>query len=71
VLWVTSTKKPKALPKSVPSLRWAYQAVAALGGFYDSKRTGRASWATMYEGWTLLQGHVRAVTAMQQSVRST
>jgi len=29
--------------------------VAKLGGFYDSKRSGRVGWAAMYQGWMLLQ----------------
>ena len=65
VLWVSSAKKPTAYPKSAPTLRWAYQSVAKLGGFYDSKRTGRASWAAMYEGWMRLQDQVRVATALQ------
>jgi len=65
VLWVSIATKPKAYPKITPTLKWAYQAVAKLGGFYDSKRTGRASWAAMYEGWMRLQDQVRVITALQ------
>lgn len=65
VLWVSSAKKPTAYPKNVPTLRWAYQSVARLGGFHDSKRTGRAGWGAMYEGWMRLQDQVRVVTALQ------
>ncbi len=31
----------------VPTLQWAYQALAKLGGFTDSKRTGIAGWDTL------------------------
>ncbi len=63
LLWLTDKKKqtgktPKALPKRVPSLQWAYQAIARLGGFSDSKRTGIASWSTLWAGWDKLQQHL-------------
>jgi len=41
--------------KEVPSLQWAYLAIARLGGFTDTKRTGIASWATIWKGWNRLQ----------------
>lgn len=41
VLWVTRERSRP--PKRVPSLRWAYEAIAKLGGWADTKRTGRAS----------------------------
>lgn len=58
ILWVSTNKTKLALPKTPPTLRWAYEAIAKLGGFYDSKRTGRASWATIYAGWTRLEERV-------------
>jgi hypothetical protein len=63
VLWISSTGKAK-LPARVPTLGWAYAAVAKLGHFTDSKHTGRASWAAMYEGWTRLQDHVALLSAV-------
>lgn len=44
--------------KGAPSLKWAYQSIAKLGGFTDTKRTGIASWAAVWEGWSTLQSHV-------------
>ncbi|ELA9428268.1 hypothetical protein QTV33_001944 [Vibrio parahaemolyticus] len=35
--------------------RILYQAIDKLGGFYDSKRTGIASWAPMRLEWDKLQ----------------
>lgn len=59
ILYLNANKRggryPKKLPKEVPTLKWAYQAIAKLGGFYDSKRTGIASWTTMWLGWDKLQ----------------
>lgn len=53
VLWV-STKR-SAPPTTAPSIRWACLAVAKLGGFTDTKRTGRPGWDTMWHGWFRLQ----------------
>jgi len=39
-------------------MKWAYKSLAKLGGFTDSKRTGMASWSTMWEGWDTLQAQV-------------
>lgn len=51
--------KPKGKKnKGVLSLKWAYQSIAKLGGFTDTKRTGIASWTTIWEGWDTLQSHV-------------
>jgi len=59
ILWLNANKRggryPKKLPNEIPTLKWAYQAIGKLGGFYDSKRTGIASWATMWLGWDKLQ----------------
>ncbi len=56
VLWMTQQRKPP--PKEAPSLRWAYEAVAKLGGWIDTKRTGRAGWEAMWHGWFRLQERV-------------
>lgn len=61
LLWVNQKKK-SALPKTPPNLKWASQALAKLGGFYDSKRTGKASWATYYHGWLRLEELVHGYT---------
>ncbi|HSH27546.1 MAG TPA: IS4 family transposase, partial [Wenzhouxiangella sp.] len=49
VLWVTTEKT--ALPERPPGARWAFFALARLGGFTDTKRTGRPGWATIWDGW--------------------
>ncbi len=58
VLWIT--REQSRPPKRAPSLRWAYEAIAKLGGWVDTKRTGRASWQTMWHGWFRLQERVDA-----------
>jgi hypothetical protein len=49
----------KKVPKNAPSGRWAYYAIARLGGWSDSKRTGRVGWKTMWDGWNILSEMVR------------
>src|SRR5260363_21670 len=49
VLW-TSTEHDRR-PTSPPTLGWAYLALAKLGGFTDTKRTGRPGWDTLWHGW--------------------
>ena len=58
ILWVTQERSRP--PRRAPSLRWAYEAIAKLGGWLDTKRTGRASWQTMWHGWFRLQERVDA-----------
>jgi len=40
VLWV-STKPKEPIPQTAPSAHWAFYAIARLGGFTDTKHTGR------------------------------
>lgn len=56
VLW--ATRHGTRPPDQVPTLRWAYESIAKLGGFMDTKRTGRAGWDTMWDGWFRLQERV-------------
>ncbi len=58
VLWIT--RKRSRPPRRPPSLRWAYESIAKLGGWADTKRTGKASWQTMWHGWFRLQERVDA-----------
>ena len=53
VLWVSTQSSTP--PSMAPSIRWACLAVAKLGGFTDTKRTGRPGWDTMWHGWFRLQ----------------
>lgn len=55
-LWLSTEKKP--IPDKIPQLQWAYKAIAKMGGFYDTKRTGRASWKTLHTGLTRLDERV-------------
>ncbi|KZN44159.1 hypothetical protein N482_17320 [Pseudoalteromonas luteoviolacea NCIMB 1942] len=41
LLWLKRIKTK--LPDSAPDMKWAYQELAKLGGWKNTKRTGRAS----------------------------
>jgi hypothetical protein len=56
VLWNAVEKKE--IPLNTPSAAWAYQAIAKLGGWTNSKRTGKAAWSTLWNGWFRLSGRV-------------
>ncbi|MCW4442561.1 IS4 family transposase, partial [Vibrio splendidus] len=45
----------KKLPKEAPNISWAYNGIARLGGWTNTKRTGRASIKTLWQGWLRLQ----------------
>ena len=55
-LWMSQQKQGDArdLPEEPPSCRWAYDSIARLGGFQDTKRTGRVGWSTFWKGWNRL-----------------
>ncbi|MBT0298878.1 IS4 family transposase, partial [Vibrio campbellii] len=59
LLWLKL--ESKTLPKEVPDMGWAYKNLAKLGGWKDTKRTGRASIKVLWEGWfklqTILEGY--------------
>jgi len=56
VLWVAQERSRP--PAEAPSLQWAYKTLANLGGWMDTKRTGRAGWEAMWQGWFRLQERV-------------
>jgi len=49
ILWKAIEKIE--FPQTIPSAAWAYKAIAKLGGWNDSKRTGKAAWATIWKGF--------------------
>jgi hypothetical protein len=52
-LWASTEAAP--LPKERPSAKWALLAVARLGSWHDTKKTGRIGWSTLWHGWSKLQ----------------
>lgn len=65
MLLLSEKKKRPKLDKA-PSLQWAYKAIAKLGGFTDSKRTGIAGWDTLWKGWDKLQERVQGMLMAKQ-----
>jgi hypothetical protein len=63
ILWVTIEKKHP--PKKPPSVKWAYHAIGRLGGWYDSKRTGRVGPKALTEGWCRLEERIAGYHAVQ------
>ena len=51
-LWLSTENEP--LPPTPPASRWAFYALARLGGFYDSKGTGRVGTEALHRGWQRL-----------------
>ncbi len=66
VLWsfINKGSRKKPLKKSL-TMRWAYEAIAKLGGWTDSKRTGIAGWLTMWHGWFRLQERLEGYMVAQ------
>lgn len=59
LLWMKQEKSK--LPKTIPSVYWAYISLGKLAGWHDSKRNGRVGWERLWEGWfklqTILEGY--------------
>ena len=53
VLWLKM--ESKKLPDKPPPLIWLFQTIAKLGGWCDSKHTGRPGWLAVWKGWAKLQ----------------
>jgi len=45
----------RPIPKRPPTIVWALEAIARLGGWRDTKRSGQIGWQTMWPGWAKLQ----------------
>ena len=67
VLWVTRHKKRP--PSKAPTMQWAYESIGKLGGFLDTKRTGRMSWEAYWNGWFRLQERTEAFQAALQYMK--
>ena len=59
LLWLKTEKK--SLPVEVPSLHWCYYALAKLGRWYDSKRTGKVGTKAIWSGWQELMIMIDAI----------
>lgn len=64
VLWITRHRKKP--PRRAPTLRWAYESIAKLGGWTDTKRIGRAGWDSMWHGWFRFQERLDTYLAARE-----
>jgi len=58
----------ETLPKKAPTLYWAYYALAKLGRWHDSKRTGVVGWEVLWDGWFVLNQLIDGARIMQQHI---
>lgn len=59
LLW-RKTEKQKPFPAQAPSLYWAYYALARLGRWHDTARTGRVGTQALWDGWLTLMHYVES-----------
>lgn len=75
IQWLTlwqATERGSPPPGQPPSCAWALAAVAKLGGWMDSKHTGRPGYPSLWRGWDKLLDRVEAVElALPQQLPST
>jgi hypothetical protein len=45
----------RPVPKRPPTIGWATLAIARLGGWRDTKQTGRIGWQALWRGWSKLE----------------
>lgn len=64
VLWLM-IEKQKPLPKKIPNRRWAYRAIGRLGGWNDSKHTGRVGLKALWRGYSRLHDLAKGVWLSQ------
>jgi hypothetical protein len=66
VIWASQQKVPQ--PQGLqPSAKWAYQTIGRLGGWNDTKRTGRVGLQKFWEGWRRLQ-HMKEMIVLFQGI---
>lgn len=64
MLWLL-LHKDKPIPEKPPDLSWAMRGIARLGGWLNTKRTGRPGYAALWQGWRKLNEAVDATRLAQ------
>lgn len=62
----TKVNSNKPLPNCPPTIDWAFTAIAKLGGWRDTKRTGQVGWQALWRGWAKLQDLVEGWNLAQK-----
>ena len=57
-LSVDYRKRGERRPKQAPNIEWAVRGRGRLGGWSDSKHTGRIGWSSMWRGGARLEERV-------------
>ena len=55
-LWASVEKTPP--PEQPPDVKWAWYALAKLGGWRDTQQTGRVGWISIWRGWARMSERV-------------
>jgi hypothetical protein len=66
LLWVSVERKNRKPPTTPPTVKWAFQALGRLGGWKDTKRTGRVGWEAVWDGWFRLQERLDGYRLLQE-----
>jgi hypothetical protein len=56
----------RAVPKRPPTVGWATIEIAKLGGWRDTKQTGRIGWQALWRGWSKLEALVEGWSLAQR-----
>ncbi len=67
-LWA-STEGGKRPPRKPPTVLWALHAIAKLGGWRDTKRTGRIGWTTLWKGWAKFEDRIAGWRFAQEAAK--
>lgn len=67
ILWLKS-ENSKPLPMKIPTIRWAYYALAKIGGWRDTRNTGKVGWKALWIGWARLMDMKEAVLITKQNL---
>ena len=70
VMWAASQPKLAAPADQPPSMRWAYHTLGRMGGWYDSKRTGRVGVQAFWRGWMRLEQLKQAFLLFQSAEKN-
>lgn len=70
MLWLL-LHKDKPIPEEPPDLSWAMRGIARLGGWLNTKRTGRPGYAALWQGWRKLNEAVDAARLAQHLPNDT
>ena len=66
ILWA-HRNKGKPFPEEIPTRTWAYRNIGHLGGWFDSKHTGRVGIKAFWKGYWKLQAMVSGYLLAQQA----